>query len=83
MLYTKGLTNCFLYHLCQTLYLFQNAGLVSVTTTPMNAGPQLRQLLGRPENEKVILLLPVGYAHKDAKIPDLKRKPLEDILVHV
>ena len=40
----------------------QNAGLVSVTTTPLNAGGQLRELLGRPENEKVLVLLPVGMS---------------------
>lgn len=41
-----------------------NAGLVTVTTTPMNAGLQIRKLLGRPANEKVLLLLPVGTSGK-------------------
>ena len=49
----------------------------------MNAGPQLRDLLGRPINEKVLLLLPVGFPAEDATVPDLHRKPLEKILVHV
>lgn len=57
------------------------AGLVTVTTTPLNAGVALRELLGRPSNEKVMLLLPVGYPSHDASVPDVKRKPLEDILV--
>ena len=57
------------------------AGLVTVTTTPLNAGVALRELLGRPNNEKVMLLLPVGYPAHDATVPDVKRKPLEDILV--
>ena len=61
----------------------QNAGLVTVTTTPMNAGPRLRMLLNRPVNEKVILLLPVGFPAEDATVPDLHRKPLEDIMVTV
>ncbi len=47
----------------------------------MNAGPQLRMLLNRPINEKVILLLPIGYPAHDATVPDLKRKPLEKIMV--
>eukprot|EP01134_Creolimax_fragrantissima_P006684 CFRG6684T1 len=59
----------------------QNAGLCSVTTTPMNAGPKLRALCGRPESEKVLVLLPLGYPRPDATVPDLHRKPLEDIMV--
>lgn len=62
---------------------FQNAGLVTVTSTPMNAGPRLRTLLDRPANEKVILLLPIGYATDNATVPDLKRKPLDDIMVPI
>lgn len=59
----------------------QNAGLVTVTSTPMNAGPRLRDLLGRNVNEKLILLLPIGYPAQDAKVPDIKRKLLKDIMV--
>jgi iodotyrosine deiodinase len=58
-----------------------NAGLVTVTTTPLNAGGQLRELLNRPQNEKVMLLLPVGYPADDATVPDIKRKELNDIMV--
>lgn len=57
------------------------AGLVTVTTTPMNAGGQIRQLLGRPENEKVMLLLPVGYPIDEVVVPGVERKPLSEILV--
>ena len=62
------------------LTAIHNAGLVTVTTTPLNAGVALRELLGRPDNEKVMLLLPVGYPAEDAKVPDVKRKPLEQII---
>lgn len=58
-----------------------NAGLVTVTTTPLNSGGALRELLGRPANEKVMLLLPVGYPAQDAEVPDVGRKPLEKIMV--
>lgn len=58
-----------------------NAGLVTVTTTPLNAGVALRELLGRPDNEKVMVLLPVGYPAEGATVPDVKRKPLEQIMV--
>lgn len=61
----------------------QNVGLVTVTSTPLNCGPQLRLLLQRPPNEKLLMLLPVGYPAPDATVPDLKRKPLDDIVVYI
>nr|XP_023404461.1 iodotyrosine deiodinase 1 isoform X2 [Loxodonta africana] len=65
------------------LAALQNAGLVTVTTSPLNCGPRLRVLLGRPTNEKLLLLLPVGYPSKEATVPNLKRKPLDQIMVTV
>lgn len=65
------------------LAALQNVGLVTVTTTPLNCGPQLRQLLKRPANEKLLMLLPVGYPASNATVPDLKRRPLNDIRVHI
>ncbi|XP_075452676.1 iodotyrosine deiodinase 1 isoform X3 [Ascaphus truei] len=65
------------------LAAIQNVGLVTVTTTPLNCGPRLRVLLQRPVNEKLLMLLPVGYPNKDATVPDLQRKPLDDIMVVV
>ena len=55
------------------------AGLVTVTHTPspMNF---LSKILGRPENERPYLLLPVGYPKEDAYVPDLERKPLHEVL---
>lgn len=55
-----------------------NAGLASLTHTPspMNF---LNEILNRPVNEKPFLLLVVGYPSKDAVIPDIKRKSLEEI----
>jgi len=57
------------------------AGLCTLTSTPLNCGSALRQLLGRPDNEKVLLLLPVGHPAPDATVPNLQRKPLGDIAV--
>ncbi|KAM9233467.1 iodotyrosine deiodinase 1 [Dugong dugon] len=65
------------------LAALQNAGLVTVTTTPLNCGPRLRVLLHRPTNEKLLMLLPVGYPSKEATVPNLKRKPLDQIMVTV
>lgn len=58
-----------------------NAGLVTLTHTPspMNF---IADALGRPENEKPYLLLPVGYAHEDCAVPDLERKALEEIAIY-
>lgn len=55
-----------------------HAGLVTLTHTPspMNF---LAKLLERPGNERAFLLLPVGYASKDALVPDIHRKQLDEI----
>jgi len=55
-----------------------NAGLVSLTHTP-SPMTFLNELLGRPENERPFLLLVVGYPAKDAKVPTISKKPLEEI----
>lgn len=57
------------------------AGLVTLTHTPspMNF---LQEILGRPENERPFLLLPVGYPSIDCKVPVLERKKAEDIILH-
>lgn len=62
------------------LAAIQNAGLVTVTSTPMNCGPALRELLNREKNDKLLLLLPVGFADDGCLVPDLKRKPLDKIM---
>ena len=56
------------------------AGLVALTHTPspMNF---LSEVLKRPENERPFLLVPVGYPDEEAYVPDLKRKPLEEVAV--
>jgi hypothetical protein len=39
----------------------------------------LSEILGRPEEEKAFLLLPVGYPAEGAVVPDLKRKSPEEV----
>ncbi|KAM4865798.1 iodotyrosine deiodinase 1 [Thomomys bottae] len=65
------------------LSALQNAGLVTVTTTPLNCGPRLRVLLSRPTHEKLLVLFPVGYPSKEAMVPNLRRKALDQIMVTV
>ena len=55
-------------------------GLVTLTHTPSPMG-FLGELLERPANEKAMLVMPVGYPAADARVPDLGRKPLEEIAV--
>lgn len=62
------------------LAAIHNAGLVALTHTPspMNF---LADVLKRPENEKAFLLVPVGYPASECWVPDLQRKPLNDVAV--
>ena len=58
------------------------AGLVTVTHTP-NPMKFLAEILGRPKNERAYLVLPVGYPAPDAEIPDIHRKPLDEVVMFV
>lgn len=62
------------------LAAIHHAGLASLTHTPspMNF---LQRILDRPENERPFLLIPVGYPAEGATVPDLQRKPLEQVSV--
>ena len=59
-----------------------NAGLATLTHTPspMNF---LAKILERPKNERAFMLLPVGYPAPGCRVPDLARKPLDEILIEV
>jgi iodotyrosine deiodinase len=61
------------------LTAIHQAGLVALTHTPspMNF---LAKILNRPENERPFLLIPVGYPPDETYVPDLKRKPLNEII---
>jgi nitroreductase len=55
------------------------AGLASLTHTP---SPMhfLNAILGRPEHERPFLLLVVGHPAEGARVPDIQRKPLDEIV---
>ena len=55
-----------------------HAGLSTLTHTP-SPMQFLNDELGRPANARAVILLVVGHAASDAKVPDLDRKPLGDI----
>jgi len=58
-----------------------NAGLVCLTHTP-NPMKFLGPLCGRPEHEKPVMILPVGYPAADATVPAAAKmkKPLDEIM---
>jgi iodotyrosine deiodinase len=60
------------------LAALQESGLCALTHTPSPMG-FLREVLERPENERPFALIPVGYPAEGAVVPDLERKPLDEI----
>ena len=54
------------------------AGLVTLTHTPSPMG-FLARILGAEEGEKPFLLLPVGFRAEHCAVPDVHRKPFEQV----
>jgi len=61
------------------LAALHNAGLATLTHTP---SPMrfLQEILNRPKNEIPFVLIPVGFPATNAKVPDIKRKTLAEIM---
>ena len=57
------------------------AGLATLTHSPSPMG-FMKQVLGRPDNERPFVLIPVGYPTPDAEVPDiaLERRPFDDVV---
>ena len=55
-----------------------NMGLTTLTHTPSPMG-FLREILGRPDHEHAMLVMPVGYPAEGASVPDLSRKTLDEV----
>ena len=62
------------------LVALHRMGLSTLTHTPSPMG-FLGRILGRPNHERPFMLVPVGYPAPDATVPDLARKPFEEIAV--
>jgi nitroreductase len=56
------------------------AGFATLTHTPSPMA-FLRDLLGRPENERPYLLIPVGLPAEDCEVPAIERKSLDEVLI--
>ena len=61
------------------LAALHNMGLATLTHTP-SPMKFLQEILGRPKNEIPFVLIPVGYPAEDANVPDIKRKPIDEIM---
>ncbi|SVA56367.1 uncharacterized protein METZ01_LOCUS109221 [marine metagenome] len=64
------------------LMALHQIGLATLTHTPSPMG-FLEKILKRPKNERAFLLIPVGYPHKEAEVPVLKKKPFSEACVFV
>ena len=60
------------------LVALHNAGLATLVHTPSPMG-FLEKILNRPQNEKAVVLIPVGYPAANTKVPKLKKKSFEDV----
>jgi len=58
----------------------QQAGLATLTHTPSPMG-FLGKILKRPSYERPVVLIPVGWPAEHCTVPDITRKPLDEILV--
>lgn len=58
------------------------AGLATLTHTP-SPMKFLNEILGRPAGERPFLLLVTGYPAPDARVPDIRRKPLDEVATFV
>ncbi len=61
------------------LAALHNMGLATLTHTP-SPMKFLQEILGRPKNEVPFVLIPVGYPAENAKVPNIKRKELNEIM---
>lgn len=55
-------------------------GLATLTHTPSPMG-FLTRILGRPSHERPMILFPVGHPAADCTVPDIHRKPLEQVAI--
>ncbi len=64
------------------LAALHNAGFASLTHTP-SPMKFLGEILGRPDNERAYLLIPVGFPADDCRVPDIGRKKRGEYLEEI
>jgi iodotyrosine deiodinase len=62
------------------LAALNSAGLSTLTHTPSPMG-FLREILDRPKNEKAYLLVPAGYPAVECRVPDIRKKTLDEVMI--
>jgi iodotyrosine deiodinase len=64
------------------LTALHHVGLATLTHTP---APMrfVAEILGRPRSEQPYVIIPVGYPADDCLVPDIARKPLDEVLVRM
>ncbi|MDK1472026.1 nitroreductase family protein [Streptomyces sp. 549] len=77
--YTKESVGISVGLLLATLH---QAGLATLTHTP---SPMrfLNEVCDRPPEERAAYVVPVGYPAPDARVPDLRRKELDEVMVRL
>lgn len=62
------------------LAALHQAGVATLTHTP---SPMrfLNEVCERPAEERPFVVIPVGYPAQDARVPDIRRKPLDEVMV--
>lgn len=58
-----------------------HAGLATLTHTP-SPMKFLNEILGRPSTEKPFLLLIVGFPGENCEVPDIKRRPPDEMITY-
>lgn len=64
------------------LTALHEAGFATLTHTP-SPMRWINEVLERPAHERPHLLIPVGYPAPDAQVPDITRKPLDEVLIEL
>lgn len=64
------------------LAALHHAGLATLTHTP-NPMHFLSRILGRPVNERPVMLIVTGYPAPDATVPRITRKPLDQVMTFI
>ncbi|MFI0485117.1 nitroreductase family protein [Actinomadura sp. 9N215] len=58
------------------------AGLATLTHTP-SPMKFLNEVCDRPPEERAYVVIPVGYPADDAMVPDITRKPVDEVIVRL
>jgi iodotyrosine deiodinase len=64
------------------LVALHRSGLATLAHAPSPMG-FLKEILDRPDNERAVLLIPVGYPSPSAEVPLLEKKSLEEIATFI